>query len=277
MVEINYTLLDVFTDTAFTGNPLAVFWDAEGIDSEICQKIASELNLSEIIFLESLRNSTVKARIFTPKKEIPFAGHPLIGAAIAIFTKLNYNEINFELRCGTVNIKSTKESARLKAPLKPEKLKIKISPEKAAKILSIKASDIISIEKWSAGLPFSFFEIKNPQILKNISFNYSEWLKLYKKDLIDDVCAFSVTHENSSKPLISSRVFAPSDNILEDPATGSAACALIGMLNKRGITSVLINQGVFIGRPSQILAELKDSESFIEGKAVIVGKGFIKV
>lgn len=292
MPTFEFYQLDVFTRTAFQGNPLAVFPAAEGISGEQMQKIALEMNLSETVFVLSSDKALKRLRIFTPKQELPLAGHPVAGTW-NLLAQLGVTpqpadgnvEIERELNLGALPVEIVFRGGR---PVQVTITQDKFQPgdvisdeeeiEKLARGLGLAASDLnfseeLPIRVVSTGVR-SFAALRrclvNPQILTDVYRAYGA------------VGCYPFTFETlEAESKIHARFFAPDDNIPEDPATGSAAGALAGYLIHYGAIDThrfTIEQGDFMNRPSRIFAEATGNEGNVQkikigGPAIVVAKG----
>ena len=298
-VQYKYYICDVFTKKRFGGNPLAVLPEADGLTDKKMQQIASEFNFSESSFVFAPENGkTRKVRIFTPALELPFAGHPNIGTAFVLASSgaigdfHESTEIIFEEKAGLVPILLRKfDDSSIWCELQaPEKLSIgkTVSAEDLASAISLDSSDIIvdthPPQQASVGLPFVIAELKNTQALEQASINIKGFKKLISQY---NTCFVHIyTHSNDEYD-VRTRMFAPFDGMPEDPATGSANCALGGLLTyyndlASGDFEWKIAQGVEMGRPSYLKArtQKKDGEvtaAFIGGNSVMVSEGIIFV
>ncbi|KQI73167.1 phenazine biosynthesis protein [Loktanella sp. 5RATIMAR09] len=255
----DYLVYDVFTDTPFGGNQLAVFPDATALPEAQLQKIAREFNFSEVTFVYPPKDpaNTAKVRIFTPTMEIPFAGHPTIGTAIALRDEGHAGPMTLELGVGPIDCEFIGDSAAftIAAPLDrratPDPVLVA-----AALGLGIDAIDVTTHApvQASIGLPFVLVALRS------------------KADL--DACAPSVAHIRQGAETypagidfalfayvrtgtqIDARMFAPLDNIPEDPATGSASATLAALLTEELGQDLALDilQGEKMGRPSRIAA-----------------------
>jgi trans-2,3-dihydro-3-hydroxyanthranilate isomerase len=287
-----YYVADVFTSIPYAGNPLAVIPDARGLTTEAMAKIAREFNLSETVFVLPARDHrhTRSLRIFTPAKELPFAGHPTIGTAIVlatggyVSTAIEDGDVEIVLEEGIgpvpVCIRMTDgmpDFATLTA--KHPQLVAGTPPGRAAAaaMLSLAPEDIVAgaraIETWSCGVPYLFIPAVNREAVG-------------RARPVGDLgghALFVFAHAGSD---IYARMFAPELGVVEDPATGSAAAALGGYLAARdarqdGTLSWAITQGVEMGRPSLLDLEVDRSGGQVTavrvgGKAVVVSEGSIR-
>lgn len=255
----DYLVYDVFTDKAFGGNQLAVFPDASALPEDLLQKIAAEFNFSEVTFVypPSDPHHTAKVRIFTPTTEVDFAGHPTIGTIIALSDLGQASPMVLELGVGPLTCTRSADGAAFKTTVPLQKL--------AHPDISLVASTLgltsgaIRMDTHppihaSLGLPFVIAELDSraslaacqPQIDA-----FREGVRLYPASL--DFAVFAYIREGRQ---ITSRMFAPLDNIPEDPATGSASATLAALLTEvlEEPLSLSFSQGDDMGRPSQIQA-----------------------
>ena len=267
-MRLGFVTVDVFTDRKFGGNPVAVIPDARGLDGTQMQSIAAEFNLSETTFVLPPEDSahTAHVRIFTPRAELPFAGHPNVGTAYALARSgAAEPPIVFEEAAGLVAIELMFErggiiGARLAAP---QRLSVgqALTPEAVAEACAIDADTIETARHppcvISTGTPFLTAELKSRAALavagpvteafeRHVPLELAAGIQLYTTD--------------GSAADIECRVFVPLQGVTEDPATGSANVNLIALIAYLGLDSDLtltrtISQGVDMGRPSLLAAE----------------------
>lgn len=288
---VDLLLLDVFTDRPYAGNPLAVVLDADGLDERSMRLIANELNLSETVFLGSARpDGTWPTRIFTPRVELPFAGHPSVGAAIALATEGHIALDDGNGRCVLaepvgpvpvhVRIDGGTATARFAVPQRPARVDGIDRPE-GARLTGLEESDLhpdVDPGVWSAGVDFAVVVVRDIGALAR-STPAGDATHLYVIAPVDDSPLSASTWR--------ARMFAPAMGISEDPATGAAAAATAGLLagldaSHAGSRTWVIHQGVEMGRPSRIevtvqrdaLGEM--STVFVGGSAVLVGRGSLQ-
>ena len=298
-MQYKYYICDVFTKKRFGGNPLAVFPEAEGLTDNQMLQIAREFNFSESSFVFPPEyGNTRKVRIFTPALEVPFAGHPNIGTAFVLASSgmigdlHESTEIIFEEIAGLVPIFLRKfDDGSIWCELQaPEKLSIgdKVSVEDLASAISLKSGDIITDthppQHTSVGLPFVITELKDRQALKKASINIEGFKNLASKYNTRFTHIYIRSNDEFD---LRTRMFGPFDGMMEDPATGSANCALGGLLthyndSDAGEFEWNIAQGVEMGRPSYLKAhtQKKSGEvtaTFIGGNSVMVSEGIIFV
>lgn len=252
-----YLVYDVFTDTPFGGNPLAVIPDATALPDTALQKIAREFNFSETAFVypPAEPGHTARVRIFTPTMEVPFAGHPLIGTACALHDLGRGNTMVFELGVGPITCTITDGLARFvtHVPLTVESYPAVVDIAECGGLLpgQIRTDGHMPVQA-GVGLPFVLAELTDIHALNAIQTDSAAFRRCaaaYPSHL-----DFAVLFYVRDGAQITARMFAPLDNIPEDPATGSAAAALGAFLvqHEGRSLSLLIDQGQAMGRPSQI-------------------------
>lgn len=291
-MKYDYYVLDVFTRYAGSGNPLAVVMKADGLKSDQMQEIAREFNLSETVFVTQPRldSSNAVLRIFTPTRELPFAGHPTVGAAVLLGLIQRLQGVRFEENVGTLTCiieRHDKRSgeAHFSLPILPQHRGEAPDAATIAHHLGIAPDDIgfgpFQPTYYSAGLGFYLIPVRDADVLKKIDVERRGWKDVFAEEQ-GGVYVFTATLEESGNDY-AARMFAPELGMSEDPATGSAAAALTGLLAEKGgfadgRASVIIRQGLEMGRPSRIslrftLKEGKLVQAGIGGDAVLVRQG----
>lgn len=294
-----YVTLDVFTRDLFGGNPLAVVLDAQGLTAAQMQAIATEFNYSETTFILPPRESdhTAQVRIFTARTEVPFAGHPNIGTAVALARELEQRggappeRFLFEEAAGLVPIRLLGEGgavvgAELTAP---ERLSIgsAVSPEDASACVTLSSQEIANSthppQVISVGLPFLVMELTSRDALRRAKPNASVHDRVLPAVGTDAVFTYV---RGSDGGHLHARMFAPLDATIEDPATGSATGATIALLAQLqpepdADLTWRIEQGVDMGRPSLILGRTQKRAGVvtavhIAGHAVFVMHGVLR-
>ncbi|MDX6612397.1 MAG: trans-2,3-dihydro-3-hydroxyanthranilate isomerase [Blastocatellia bacterium] len=308
MAKHRFIQLDVFTDQAFAGNSLAVFPEPEGLTSEQMMQIAREMNLSETVFVLPPRDeSTLKRlRIFTPAREIPFAGHPIVGTWNLLAREgvvplpeggNGWTQIQHEVGIGVLPVDiEFKDGSPVQVVMTQGKFEIKgeieDSSEQAqiARALGLAIEDLdesLPIQIISTGLSFLAVPVRALADLSRCKVNSSLLTEVYQRAAATGCLAFSRETIEIGAARAHARMFAPGDNIAEDPATGSACGALGGYLVHHdavgidpadGIYSFIIEQGDFIHRPSRIGLEVTGAPGRIEqvrvgGPSVVVAHG----
>ena len=299
MSKYEYYICDVFTQQKFSGNQLAVITDAEGLSDHDMQNIAREFNFSESTFVfPSEKENTRKVRIFTPRSEVPFAGHPNIGTAFilaetGIFGDFAQSiDVVFEEKAGNVPIKINKDHCgyiwcELSAPA-PLSLGKVATVDLASEVLSIEAGDINVTTHYpqvaSVGLPFLFVELQSLEALSQAQIDLTKLQRLLQEGFPSYIHIYCRDVKDFD---IRCRMFAPLDGVPEDPATGSANAALIALLSHCDQLSDLedkwkISQGSEIGRPSVLHGRAQKiggtvTEVNLGGYSVMVCKGTISI
>ena len=289
--------VDVFTNIPFGGNPLAVVFNSKGLTDQNMQNIAMEMNLSETTFVLPADHhpADFMIRIFTPKKELPFAGHPILGTAHILRETEKVPAADYEIKlatkAGIVNIsEKQKEKLLFMDHLSPEFQNPLYCFEELGKILGISTNEIDLINRpiqiVSTGLPVLLVPIASFNVLKNISVDNNRLSQFLTNIGTDVLCAFTDQTIDSGST-IHSRVFAPNLGIIEDPATGSAAGAAGAYLYKNKLlpndcNNIIIEQGHMVGRPSTLFVTIEQNKNEIEsiqvgGESLILIKGEISV
>lgn len=293
-MKLNYLLLDVFTREPLKGNPLAVVTMADGLLDGEMQAIAREFNLSETVFIQKphVERNTASVRIFTPRVELPFAGHPTVGAAVALGLQNKVSAVRLEEQVGLITAlfeKVDKRSgeARFALPKLPVQTATLTDTLGLAQALGIEVEDIgcgpYRPGVYSAGVEFHLVPVRNGDVLKRLSPNMQIWSKIFPYAR-NSVYIFTETPNERDNDL-AARMFAPGMGLSEDPGTGAAAAALIGLLSQHaevgtGQTDFVLRQGHEMGRPCRISIQLrKDNDVLVHGgiggHAVIVGEGVL--
>jgi trans-2,3-dihydro-3-hydroxyanthranilate isomerase len=303
-MTLKFHTLDVFTDRRFGGNPLAVVLDADDLSDEQMQTIAREFNLSETVFVQTATRPahSAKMRIFTPRSEIPFAGHPTIGTAI-LLAELKAPAHNgekdallvLEQTIGTVRVGARLRAgaaafAEFDAPKLPAEAGVLPPDDVLAAGLGLIPSEV-GFENhapicYAAGNTFAFVPVVSLDAIRRTRVNGSHWEKAFEQQGVSGVYVYTrqCEHTNSAFHV---RMFAPQVGIPEDPATGSAAIGLAGIVHQfdrlpDGTHRRVVEQGYEMGRPSQIVLTLvvangKLTTVRIGGSAVRVSEGTIEL
>ncbi len=290
-----YTL-DVFSEKKLEGNPLAVVLDSEGLTNESMQEIAREFNLSETVFILPAENTdnTARLRIFTPGRELPFAGHPTIGASVLlahINSATEQTQLKLELKAGVIKAEANcfdgLGKAVFQTPGTPEAYTPHKTPEITAKLLGLMPEDLelknhVPAFSSSSGNEWLFIPLKNADAIKRAKVQIEYWLDAHKGHNSHGVYVYTKECVSDQADW-HARMFAPEMGIAEDPATGSAAVTFPGILAefetlKEGWNNWLIEQGYEMGKPSQlhVSAEVKNNRIMrvkLAGSAVILMSG----
>lgn len=299
-MALSYSVYDVFTDTKLAGNPLAVIFDGEGLGDEAMQAIACETNLSETVFVQPADNPayTARIRIFTPGRELPFAGHPTVGTAIALAERAHgaatldlvsvLEENVGPVRCAVRLREGEASFAEFDLPRKSQQISLPLDKLGIADALSLKTTEI-GFENhvpsiWSAGVAFLMVPVHDVGAAERLEFDPQLWEKTVP--FVDGALASAYIYCRGGVNHVAkfhARMFASGMGISEDPATGSAAAALSGAINHfdrltDGHHPILIEQGVEMGRPSFIHLHMDIeggaiSNARIGGQAVRIATG----
>jgi trans-2,3-dihydro-3-hydroxyanthranilate isomerase len=254
MSTLSYEIVDVFTDRPFAGNPLAVVFGAEGLATEQMQALALEFNLSETVFVlpPTQVGATYRARIFTPAAELPFAGHPSVGAAVTASRRgmFDVGQVSQECEAGVLPIEVNPTGATLTGgtPTLGPELDLEPLLEVAGLTLADHAGPAPRVA--GCGLEFPYLPVR-PDAVARARVNAAA----AERYGIEHVSVFSW---DGGTQTAHARVFVPGLGVPEDPATGSAALGLgvwlvaSGLLPGEGRASYAVRQGVEINRPSSL-------------------------
>ncbi|QFY60519.1 PhzF family phenazine biosynthesis protein [Rhizobium grahamii] len=281
----SYSVYDVFTDRKLAGNPLAVIFDGDDLSDDAMQAIAKEMNLSETVFVRLSENPayTARIRIFTPGRELPFAGHPTVGTAIALAERAQFGtpldsvcvlEENIgPIRCAVKLSVEGASFAEFDLPRKSQQINMPLDKMGIANALSLKQTEI-GFENhvpslWTAGVAFLLIPVHDVGAVQRLEFDPQLWEATVP--FVDGSLASAYIYCRGGVNHVAkfhARMFASGMGIVEDPATGSAAAALSGAIHHfdrltDGHHGVLIEQGVEMGRPSFIHLHMD-----IEGGAI---------
>jgi trans-2,3-dihydro-3-hydroxyanthranilate isomerase len=302
MRKLRYHIVDVFTDRAFGGNPLAVFTNGRGIEPQLMQSIAKELNLSETTFVLPPENSEndYRVRIFTPGAELPMAGHPTVGTSFILarehMIELSTGETTIRLEEGvglvpvTINFREgAPDLIWMQQPLPRFGPRFEDAAS-IAEMLSIAPEAIETswpLEVVSCGVPFLFVPLKNLEAIRAIRFRLDIWERALRDFGVTEVFVFTTETELEGSS-VHSRMFAPALGVWEDPATGGASgplgCYLVRhavfpVTDKAEFTS---EQGIEMGRPSIIKIIIEQEAGDISrvrvgGRCRFMGEGYLEV
>jgi len=274
MTRREYALLDVFTDTKFAGNQLAVFRDGRGIADTTMQAVANELKLSETVFvLPPGGDADHQLRIFTPGRELPFAGHPTIGTAYLLAGGRDAS-LRLEEKVGTLHVTVRDGFTEMEQPL-PE---FQPGPDRAkiAPLVSLLPSDIdpsLPIEIGSSGNAFTFVPVHDLSVIK----------KATPARGLDQATYLFTRETLAPSSTVHGRLYAGAFGVAEDPATGSAVGPLGAYLVRHGLSDgkkIVVEQGHEMGRPSVLYVRIggvreKIASVHVGGRAVVTGGGWI--
>jgi trans-2,3-dihydro-3-hydroxyanthranilate isomerase len=288
MPQISYLLFDVFAEQPFQGNQLAVV--AQHLDDRMMQTIANELNVAETVFLRATGDPKRPAelRIFTPKHEVPFAGHPTVGATFAIAEVLKWvpkecAAFSLGERVGDVAVRVERDGAKLLAWLRtpPVTFEETLDRAQSAAAIGVSQSDLhetLPPQVVSAGNPFVFVALRDRDAVDRSWFPAAHFYAGVERR-ITGVFVFSLGARGTY-----ARMFAPMSGIAEDPATGSATGPLYAYLRKYAAldaarTSFVSEQGVKLGRRSVLFVRVDAAAENIDvgGQTIFVGEGAFSI
>ncbi len=296
---VPFVTVDVFTETRFSGNPLAVITDARDLSDAEMQRIAAEFGYSETTFVLPPRNpeNTAEIRIFTPVTEVPFAGHPNVGTAHvlatagSVFGRSVGDHLRFEEKAGIVEITVSRDAegkvsgTTIRAP-GPLSIGASISPSVIAPCIGLAEADIETSRHQpvfaSVGLKFILVEVSNLDALGKAASRLDPLTALRSAHADEDCDCATFLYTWVGPDHVRARMFAPFDNVTEDPATGSASAALGAFLTTLGTApadrQMLVEQGVEMGRRSLIRLRITTRDGQFEtaeigGSSVTVMRG----
>lgn len=297
-MELRYAVVDVFAEAPLQGNPAAIVFDADALDGMRMQAIAREFNLSETAFILRPQDPshTAHVRLFTPADEVPFAGHPNIGAAFALANDrlLKGDDLVFEEKAGLVPLRLNRVSDKVVGAslTAPQSLSTRPAPDVAAvaAALSLDASEIVTTThppvNATVGLEFMFVEIKAVAALGRARVNLPAFDLIRASHRVESVHLY-VSWPSDSGVRIQARNLSPYDGIGEDPATGSATATLTALLAQVDLRPdcdfhLEARQGLEMGRPSLLhgYAEMrrgKVAPPRISGRCVATMRGMLSV
>jgi trans-2,3-dihydro-3-hydroxyanthranilate isomerase len=279
VTRYEYRLVDVFTDKAFGGNPLAVFTDGRAVDERLMQPIAKELHLSETTFVlpPSSKGADHRLRIFTPDKELPFAGHPTIGTAYVVGAGRD-GTMWLQEGVGNIRVTSREGFVQMDQPL-PTFTGSTVTRQAAAEALSLAVEEVrsdVPIQVGSSGVPFLFVPLANLKAVR----------RARRPGALDaSVYVFAMSGERSGSH-VHGRMFDQGLGIGEDPATGSAQGPLGAyvvvheLVQAAPTTRIRVEQGFEIGRPSILDIEVDRAGAAITavrvgGRCIPMGGGWL--
>jgi trans-2,3-dihydro-3-hydroxyanthranilate isomerase len=265
-----YVVADVFTDVPLAGNQLAVFTDARNIPEHLLQPLAREMAFSETVFVYPAEGGGhVRIRIFTPQRELPFAGHPVLGSAFVLAAPLQLQEIHLETGVGVVPVRLEREEMRIVFGRMDQ-------PYPAVEPFGDEAALLAALGVERSELPVELYDngVRHVYVALASEREVGE--------LAPDLQALSrldagVNCFAGSGPRWKTRMFGPALGVAEDPATGSAAGPLAVHLMRHGLVppgeQIEISQGAELGRPSTLYARADESRVEVGGSAVVVARG----
>ena len=291
-----FHLVDVFTSTPSGGNQLAVLPDATGISTEGMQKIAREFNFPESTFVLPKNDSSnsYRVRIFTPRAELDFAGHPTIGTACALVMKQGVHttgpiRLILEENIGPVIVDVAQRNGGYHGTLTlPGKIDAPVgapAPADLAAVLSLEPAEVRQTFFAGVGVPFCFAQLESNEAVDRAALNRAAWIATLSRAWSPNLFFFAGDLRNGGE--LYARMCAPALGVEEDPATGSACAALVGTMASKhdfggAAYRLSIQQGVSMGRRSEIEAEARKSDSAVTsisvaGATTYIASGEIEV
>jgi trans-2,3-dihydro-3-hydroxyanthranilate isomerase len=273
-----YVVVDVFTDTPLTGNQLAVFTDARGLETELMQALAREMNFSESVFvLPSEGDGHARIRIFTPSTELPFAGHPTLGAAFVLGAPLQLDGLRLETGAGVVPVTLERDGARIVFGRMEQPIPT-VEPfgDREGELLAalgVERSEL-PVEVYDNGIKHVYVCLASPDDVAALRPDFG------RLSTLDAVLGVNCIAGSGSR--WKTRMFAPGGGVPEDPGTGSAAGPLALHAARHGRIAfgdeIEISQGLEVGRPCTLYARVAGSAERVErvevgGSAVVVAHG----
>jgi trans-2,3-dihydro-3-hydroxyanthranilate isomerase len=301
---MRYLHYDVFTDTPFEGNQLAVFPEPDGLDTTMMQTITREMNFSECTFIfPAERGGDVKMRIFTPGEELPMAGHPTIGSTFALAAEgtipRGRTDFVFELGVGPTPVSLEWKDGELSFAWMTQQLpkfgNTVADRQALASAIGVAEPDLVPnlpVQIVSCGVPFVFVALGSREAVDAVSIDRKALARCYRDSRIDELPTFFFTTAGKQEPGVAqtvySRMLAAAFGIAEDPATGGASgplgCYLLHykLVTPDAARNLLSLQGVLMKRPSRIHISIEsDNEAItrvrVGGRSVRVGRGELNV
>jgi len=276
-----FHIVDVFSSAPFGGNQLAVLPDAAGISAEGMQKIAREFNFAETAFvLPANAPNTYRVRIFTPRAELDFAGHPSVGTACALVMKQHVRcgdpiRLTLEENIGPVTVDVTQRNGAFHGTLtlsgKIEAPTGAPSPTDLAAVLSIKPAEVSQVFFAGVGVPFCFAQLSSNEVVDRATMNRAAWAATLSHAWSPHLFFFAGDLRDGGK--LYARMWAPALGIEEDSATGAACAGLVAAMASKPdfggmVYRLSIQQGVLMGRRSEIEAEARKSRNVVTSVSV---------
>jgi trans-2,3-dihydro-3-hydroxyanthranilate isomerase len=280
--RLHYRVVDVFTDQAYAGNPLAVVLDADDLDADQMQAVAREFNLSETTFPlpPTTPEATYRLRIFTPGTELPFAGHPSIGSAWVLRSLGRIGDGPAIQECGAGLLPVTVDATGATLTGGPPTLGETADPALALAAVGLTDGDFMGdAVRWAGvGLEFGFLHVRDDAVAR------ADVDAQRARDLPPGA---GLSVFSFAGGVAHARVFAPGSGVSEDPATGSAALGLgvwlaaAGLVASDGESSYVVRQGIEMGRPSELRCTIRCEagaavETRVSGSVVAIAEGTIR-
>lgn len=274
-----YRIVNVFTRGAtLSGNPLCVFEDGDGLDTETMQALARQFNLSETTFILPSAKATARVRIFTPSYEMPFAGHPTLGTAHAVRALRDCGDaVALEMKAGIIPVGAKHDRWTLQANA-PRSRAVELRRDELEEILGLGPGDVAEWPLWvNAGKEQLMVPVTNADAVRRARPRGDAFSRLRSEDGHSMAYVFHDAGDTAGK--VEARFFFPSGAaILEDPATGSA-CANLGgwfsVIRPQVDVSRIISQGDAVGRPSTLYLDVTHGAIHVGGDVIELGRGSV--
>lgn len=274
-----YRIVNVFTRGAtLSGNPLCVFEDGDGLDTETMQALARQFNLSETTFILPSAKATARVRIFTPSYEMPFAGHPTLGTAHVVRALHGGGDaVQLEMKAGIIPVNAMRDRWTLQANA-PRSRAMELTRAELERILGLAAGDVAEWPLWvNAGKEQLMVPVTNPEAVRRARPRGDVFARLKSED--GHSMAYVFHDAGDAAGTVEARFFFPSGAaILEDPATGSA-CANLGgwftVIRPQTDVKRTISQGDAVGRPSTLYLDVTRGAIRVGGDVIELGRGSV--
>jgi len=280
-MKYTFHIVDVFSSTPFGGNQLAVLPDAAAISTEGMQRIAREFNFGETAFVLPQNDpNTYRVRIFSPRTELDFAGHPSVGTACVLVMRQRVRlgdsiRLTLEENVGPVMVDVAQRSSGFHGTLTLSgKIEVPTgapSPTELAAVLSIEPAEVSQVFFAGLGVPLCFAQLKSNEAVDRAAINRSAWVATLSRAWSPHLFFFAGKLQDGGK--LYARMWAPALGVEEDAGTGGACAALVGVMASKADFSgtayrLSIQQGVSIGRRSEIEAEARKSDGVVTSVSV---------
>ncbi len=269
-------IVDVFAETRYAGNQLAVVRDCAALSAQMMQTIAREMNFSETTFVVEETQTRARVRIFTPGRELPFAGHPTIGTAWV----LGHSRPGYRLELAAGNVDVTFDGAGGIAWMSPPKPKLGnlFAIERAAPLVGLTVNDLLlepPPQFVSIGPEFVFIGVRDLQTLRRARLNEAYFRACVAEGLPFHAAFLFTPHAYSRDADYAVRLFFDANGIREDPATGSANTGFAAFLHThlKAPVDVIVEQGFEIQRPSRLYLRADEKSLQVGGRVQAVSEG----
>lgn len=279
-MNYSFRIVNVFArEGRLTGNPLCVFEDGSGLDSESMQALARQFNLSETTFILPSEKATAHVRIFTPAYEMPFAGHPTLGTAHVVRSLLSTGDkVTLEMKAGVIPVEAKDDRWTLSA--RPALTRVpEVSPAEIASALSLEEADLAADPLWvSTGTEQLMVPVRSRAAVDRARPDSARFLGLGSAE---PVKAYVFHDEGDAARRVKARFFFPTaTGVSEDPATGSACANLggwFGATRPGADVEREVSQGEAVQRPSTLILGVRGGSIFVGGSVIALGRGTVEL